>query len=534
MNSRFSKSRSYQQIFSPPAPANRYPNHLQQQSSPERQTPNSRGTDISDYQSTMQQANEDDDHTTTRTATRTRTRTTTTTTTTPLRGINSENIPLYVTQSTRMIQQSMAPDSPSSSTSNDTVGGGEALPLNERIDNTDNIVYELSPTSESPSSSSAQSDHPQNIFRERVYNESSTEEDSSPSSSRRLEPNRGAEDDRTKNTIQTASSSTSGTTTKLHRMCRTMLSFGDILLAKSILSSEDAYHDKNSASIKDDRGATPLHVLAWNKALAEKICAHHHPGESSAKGFSKLYPQSSFDSLEQESNLRKEVVKLLVHDLLPANPKATIQVDNDGFIPFQSGLADWVHTCQTNVRNAASRKSGRNATTMGRQVWESTSLTLTNAMKLAQGKATTGSQARLSVEDLEQGRKSTSGLQQAKSESECNTYENRVDGGGDVGNLVALSEHARFIFIMLSAIIERLEMNHNNSSSRQVSSSPRFGGNSSNQGGFERNRVHMRGLKKIEGAQEITTTIIEEGKQSILSNSHTGISAQQLSNKNFL
>ncbi|CAJ1910333.1 unnamed protein product [Cylindrotheca closterium] len=486
--SRFSKSRSYQKIFTPP-PGTRYPNHRQQELSPERQTPNSKVSGNSDYQSTMQQANDDCN---------------TTTTTPPLRaGMKRESIPLYAMHSTRTIQNAiMVPNSPGSSASESDQD--EKQPLKERIKNlhpatgtdTDNIIYEMT----SDSMTSPQSRHPQNIFRDRTFNDS-TEDDASPSSSRRLDPNQRDENDppRTNSKIHMAPSSSSGTTTKLHRLCQNMLTFGDILLAKSILSSEDAYNDKNSASIKDDRGATPLHVFARNKALAAKVCPYH--GESS-KGFSKLYPQSSsFDTLEAESNLKKEIVKFLVHDLLAASPKATVQVNNEGFIPFQAGIADWVHTCQNNVRNAASRKTGRHTTTMG-QVWESTSTTLTNAMKLAQGKATGGSQAKLSLEDLEQGQGLQAGVPSVSNNTSENHHETR-----EVGNLVALSEHARFIFIMLSAIIDRLEMHD---SSRQASS-PRFGNSFSNQGGFERTgRMNIRGLKRIEGASEIAATIIEE------------------------
>lgn len=495
MNSRFSKSRSYQQIFTPPG--TRYPKRRQQSSPERRKTPNSKDSGISDFQSTMQQANDEGDSTTA----------------TPLRGINSEGVPLYTLHSTRTIQKAMAPDSPGGTSESD---GDEKQPLNERMNQADNIIYELT----SDSTSSPQSEHQQKIFRDRTFNGST--ENSSPSSRRRFNPNQdeGSDlaDDRQKIRIAPSKSS-SGTTTKLHQLCRTMLTFGDILLAKSILSSEEAYNNKNSASIKDVRGATPLHVFARNLALASKVCPHHG-GES--KEFSKLYPQSSFDSLETESNLKKEVVKFLVHDLLAASPNAAVQVDNEGFIPFQPGLADWVHTCQNNVRNAASRKSGRQTTTMG-QVWESTSMTLTNAVKLAQGKGT-GSQARLSVGDLEQGQNSMALGLKADVPPVSNTFENHVDGG-DEGNLVALSEHARFVLIMLSAIIDRLEMHD---SPRQVSS-PRIAIVSANQGGFDRTRMNMRGLKRIEGAHEIATTIIEEGKHV---ENHTGNPAQLLPNVN--
>lgn len=463
MHNRFSKSRSYQQIVT--SPVTRYPN-CQRNSSPERQTPNSRVSGISDFQSTIQHAHDDD-------------------TTTPSRGINRDSIPLYATQSTRMIHQAMAPCSPGSSTSDGAAG--EKQTLNERMNcDDDNVIHELKSENTSSSSPSPPSEHPQHIFRER--NSGFSKKQPSPSSIQ--DKNKGYKPSKLK-----TSSSTAATTTKLHRLCRAMITFGDILLAKSILSSEDAYNNKNSASIKDESGATPLHVIAWNIALAEKVCGQS--GE--AKGFSKLYPQSSFDTLEAESTLKKEVVKFLVHDLLTANPKAMVQVDNEGFIPFQAGLARWVHTCQNSVLNAATRKNGRNSSAMG-QVWESTSLTLNNAMKLAKGKAVSMSQKRLSVGDgdLEQ-------RLHAEFHPEVNAFENCENT--DAETFVVLSEHARFILIMLSAIIHRLEMN---GTSREISS-PRFGDNANNSG-FERARIG-RGGKRIEGAREIATTIIEEGKQ---------------------
>jgi hypothetical protein len=297
--------------------------------------------------------------------------------------------------------------------------------------------------------------------------------------------------------------------TDLHSICRNLSTLDDVLRARSILNGEIGRLE-NIASKKDESGSTALHVFSSNKTLSAATCGQHE-FEFESSGYLRLQQHSTFDTIEPESNFQKQGVQFLINDLLAAFPPAMMIRDEEGFIPFQNGLVDWVHSCQSSVRCATSDKSFRRSSAMG-QVWESTSTTFRSAMKRAKRNSIVGSGTKNSGRDLEGGHNSRGQRFSPNNKDEFDSESKMVGHCRDRNfpTLVRLSPHARFTLIMLSAVTDQLDLYK----SSKAFPSPRCGGYRTEMDiiNFKRAKAELKNFRRVYGSVDITLTIVQTGK----------------------
>jgi hypothetical protein len=130
---------------------------------------------------------------------------------------------------------------------------------------------------------------------------------------------------------------------ELRSLCSSMTTTDDLMKAQSFLFGMSL----RQASERDFKGETILHGFSNNKALAV-IIGNPNNEEYETKNFLTLYRQPTIDqnSTDQLNNL---VESFLVDKLLPSFFGAPIAQDNDGQIPFEAALIDWVATCHKEI-----------------------------------------------------------------------------------------------------------------------------------------------------------------------------------------
>ena len=139
----------------------------------------------------------------------------------------------------------------------------------------------------------------------------------------------------------------------LHSVCRNASRVTDLQIAIGHVTVD-------AASLADQHGQTPLHVLSMNKTLAQTTTSVHMgllAGQSSSSKI--LYSPTSLQrayshgssttaasmSTEQVKSDESALASFIVDVLFRAYPAAMISTDAKGFIPFESSLHEWVESC---------------------------------------------------------------------------------------------------------------------------------------------------------------------------------------------
>ena len=317
-------------------------------------------------------------------------------------------------------------------------------------------------------------------------------------------------------------------TTALHELCGNISTSDDLLRAKSFLKKSQSGEGSNGniASKIDFKGRTPLHCFSCNKVLATAIGT---PGQQDleTKEYLKLCNQPSLDP---ETNLERDAIRFLVCDLLASNPGAMVIRDDDGFIPFQSALVDWINLGHDRgAESQASEEAGylpdfSSYTRAVSQVWGSTSTTFLSAVKRASRTMTPGdmdsgfpTKFRFRANDAERcesvgATMSPDRLDQSKSESQTKLA--CGDLGTSTSNRVALTPQSRFALIMLSAVIDQLDNSISPDRFGSVTSSKHNDlGYDFHKESFERAMREMRTyFRNVYGSVDISSIVVQTGK----------------------
>eukprot|EP00980_Cylindrotheca_fusiformis_P018831 scaffold6276_cov138-Cylindrotheca_fusiformis.AAC.18 len=288
----------------------------------------------------------------------------------------------------------------------------------------------------------------------------------------------------------------------LHAACRNMSTLDDILRARCILNGKKG-PVINSASKKDSSGSTPMHLLSSNKTLSSAMYGRHE-FDFESTGYLTFQHQSTFDSNEPDSSLPNHVVQFVVNDLLAAYPPAMMLKDKDGFLPFQSSLVDWVHSCHNNIRGTVKEITYPRSNRIS-QVWETTSSTLRGAVNL--GSRRGGFESSNSARDLERGSISR---RQVFSPANKDGAESMNEGhckDRAFSTLVRLSPHACFTLRLLSAVTDQLDIYN---SSKPVIS-PRSNGFQTelNIHSLQRARAELKQFRRAYGSVDIVSIIVQ-------------------------
>jgi hypothetical protein len=320
-----------------------------------------------------------------------------------------------------------------------------------------------------------------------------------------------------------------GTSTDLHEICSTISTLDDVLRAKAFLIGSKTENGciVNSASKTDYKGRTPLHVFSYNKVLAAAIgIPNEFDGES--REYLRIYDQPSFDP---ESNLEKHVIRFLNGDLLAAYPGAMMIIDDDGHIPFEGGLIEWVNVCHN--RGITSEAAVPNYpsnfasyTSAMTQVWESTSTAVRSARKsvmLASGlNGGSPRKSPINSRDVERGDSNrTSIFSPDRRQAFDHTGEEPVKTKDHLKDrafpsFVRLTPQARFIFMMLSAVVDQLD--HYMSpdlGSRSPRTSRERGYDTLNKESFERAQQELRRFRETYGSVNITSMVVQTSKSVV-------------------
>lgn len=228
---------------------------------------------------------------------------------------------------------------------------------------------------------------------------------------------------------------------ELHSLCSCMTTTDDLMKAQSFLFGISLHQ----ASERDHKGETILHSFSNNKVLAA-IIGNPNNEDYETKDFLTLYRQLSIDQ-NSTDQLNKVVESFLVDKLLPSFFGAPIAQDNDGLIPFEAGLIDWVATCHkemygisppsdTGYFSAYTHKVSDVVT----HAWESTSSTFLTAIAFGKSVSKVPRQGTANV-DLERG----------DSMSSAGSTSSHTFGKSK------LTPHARFCLRMLSLILDEFD-----------------------------------------------------------------------------
>jgi len=255
---------------------------------------------------------------------------------------------------------------------------------------------------------------------------------------------------------------------ELHSLCGCMTTVDDVARAKSFFeggSPEDA-------SRRDYKGETPLHAFSNNKALAVNMIGSPGNVEFETRDYLTLYRQPTYDQ-ESSSKLHEIVEEFMLEDLLPSFPGACLIEDNNGHIPFEAGLLDWIATSHnenlatvTDQDYAARLSTYTNAVSDAvSNAWKSTSTTfLTAVSKMTESERLGGVHG-----DIEKGvNPAIAGYSGSFRQSSSKMLTGSTNGSSLIVKS-RLSPHARFCLEMLSLIVDQLEKITNISSRSQES-----------------------------------------------------------------
>ena len=126
---------------------------------------------------------------------------------------------------------------------------------------------------------------------------------------------------------------------ELHNICGSVTTTNELMRAQSLLLGISLHR----ASERDYKGETILHAFSNNKVLAA-IIGNPNNEDFETKNFLTLYRQPSIDETSADQ-FNNAVERFFVDNLLPSFFGAPIAQDNDGQIPFEAGLIDWISTC---------------------------------------------------------------------------------------------------------------------------------------------------------------------------------------------
>jgi hypothetical protein len=295
----------------------------------------------------------------------------------------------------------------------------------------------------------------------------------------------------------------------------------DLVRAKSLLVGAYAENDgvMNSASKTDHKGRTPLHVFSYNKVLAAAI-GIPNSFDLETKGYTNLYQQPTFDP---ESNLERHVLRFLIGDLLAAYPRAMTIHDDDGHIPFEGGLVEWVNLCHnrgiTNEEVDTSYLS--NFASYTNAVWESTSTTLRSAVKMAGRRSTkTGGDTSLRrAQDIEHGEENRAKTRSPNREEDFNyTGNESVLKAGEQSKdrnfpiSARLTPRVRFTLTMLSAVVDQLDGYMRPELFRSKSFRVRSELGYDKKEAFNRAMKERQSFREVNDSVDITSTVVQTGK----------------------
>jgi hypothetical protein len=230
------------------------------------------------------------------------------------------------------------------------------------------------------------------------------------------------------------------------------------------------------------------------------------------KGYTNLYQQPTVDP---ESNLERHVLRFLIGDLLAAYPGAMMIHDDDGRIPFEGGLVEWVNLCHnraiTNEEVDISYLS--NFASYTNAVWESTSTTLRSAVKMAGRRSTKigGDTSPRRAQDIEHGEAKTRSpsreedFNYAGNETVLKAGEQSKDRNFPIS--ARLTPQARFTLTMLSAVVDQLDGYMRPELSRSKSFRVR-----GELGSFDRAVKERQSFREVNGSVDITSTVLQTGK----------------------
>ena len=227
----------------------------------------------------------------------------------------------------------------------------------------------------------------------------------------------------------------------IHALCCTMTTIDELMKAQSLLTGISLHR----ASERDYKGETILHRFSNNKALAV-IIGNPNNEDYETKDFLTLYRQPSIDQ-KSTDQLNRFVECFLVDNLLPSFFGAPIAQDNNGQIPFEAGLIDWVATCHKEMYEISQQSEigyfsayTNKVSDVVTHAWESTSTTLLSAMTFTRSTSKPHRQG-VMKNDIERGDAMSS-------------------TGSTISELFGKSKftpHARFCLRMLSLILEEFD-----------------------------------------------------------------------------
>jgi hypothetical protein len=269
-----------------------------------------------------------------------------------------------------------------------------------------------------------------------------------------------------------------------HFQCQTMSTLDDLWRVKSLLAK---FPDVSQQ--KDDLGSTPLHRLASNQTLPEALFA----SKTTSNNFLKLQSQSTFESLMDPAicNLQLQLIQFVKKDLLSAFPQAMILKDEDGCIPFEACLMDWVHSSSSShsSHNNARDKDLLSSTAsqfMG-QVYEKSSRQFKSMLVKKRTPSKTP------INDVERGFYEPSSWKAILDETDTK-FKAHSNSKGQQG-ATKLSSNARFALVLLSAIIDQLD--HFTSTKHTTEQH------------LELAKLKLRQFRQVNGNVDLTATVVQ-------------------------
>jgi len=135
--------------------------------------------------------------------------------------------------------------------------------------------------------------------------------------------------------------------TKLHELCVKAKTTEDLMQARSVLLGLKLERKEilGWSGVRDDRGQTPMHLLADNKVLSEFII--HGGNQTPRNDDSGFFPglenvnPTSFDEGIQPREVA--ATNFIVDFLLAASPSCIMSRDANGNIPFEAAIARWIN-----------------------------------------------------------------------------------------------------------------------------------------------------------------------------------------------
>lgn len=250
-------------------------------------------------------------------------------------------------------------------------------------------------------------------------------------------------------------------TSELGSLCGCMITIDDVSRARFLCNGNAGEY----ASRRDYKGETPLHSFANNKALATVI-GNPNNEDYETKDYLAIYRQPTFDE-DSSNQLKLAVDRFLLDDLLPAFPGAVMVRNNDGRIPFEAPLIDWIATCRNEHQKGMTNDTETSyfphvVSDAVSQAWESTSTTILSAVKF-------GNRTLSKMTDSERVEKMEGGHADQLHDSFTNVMSSRTKlGPSPMMEKATFSPHARFCIEMLSLIVDKLELLPKKASSNSV------------------------------------------------------------------